>query len=328
MVTPEQPEPLELARTVLIRTGGAESNVAMYLAGLGHCVEWVSRLGDDPLGRRVLGDVSSAGVGTALVEIDALAPTGVYFKDPAPDGTAVYYYRRGSAASAMSVKLLAPLLRRPPRLLHLSGITPALSEACGSMMSELLGGRYLEGVPVSFDVNFREGLWPRAAAAPRLAELAQHADIVFVGLDEARVLWGAGSPREVRALLDRPSVVVVKDGPVGATAFHDGAIELVAALGVEVREPVGAGDAFAAGWLSGFLRGLPHRQRLRLGHLVAARALSSTADHVELPSGPWFEAELWASEAEWAAAASRAAPTGVGNGTERTADGRVEPSRG
>ena len=301
MVTPARTEPLEEADGFALRAGGAESNVAMYLAGLGHRVGWVSRLGNDPLGRRVLREVSAAGVDTALVELDEAAPTGVFFKDPGRDVTRVYYYRANSAASLMDLRLLAPVLTTPPLLVHLTGITPALSASCDSMISQLLVELAHGATTVSFDVNFREGLWPPHKAAPRLLELAQEADVVFVGFDEANTLWGVSTPEELRALMDRPGFLVVKDGGVGATVLHAQGREFVPALEVEVHEPVGAGDAFAAGWLSGLLRGLPHAQRLRLGHLLASLALSSTADHLALPAGEWQEAALAATEAEWVA---------------------------
>jgi 2-dehydro-3-deoxygluconokinase len=300
LVTPEQPEPLESAHTIVIRAGGAESNVAMYLATLGHRVGWVSRLGDDPLGRRVLRDVAATGVDTSFVEFDEDAPTGVYFKDPGTDSTRVFYYRRGSAASLMSATLLEPVVRRSPQLLHLTGITPALSQECNDMMNELVPRFRRGGTAISFDVNFRPGLWSRSTAATRLIELAQQADIVFVGLDEARDLWGAGTPQELRPLIDRPRVLVVKNGGVGATVYHEDGTEFVPSLKLTVREPVGAGDAFAAGWLSGLLRDLPHGQRLRLGHLVASIALRSTADHQALPTGPLLQAALSSDDADWA----------------------------
>jgi 2-dehydro-3-deoxygluconokinase len=303
MVAPVKPEPLEEASEFALHTGGAESNVAMYLAGLGHRVSWVSRLGDDPLGRRVLRDITQAGVDTSLVELDALAATGVYFKDPRPGGTRVFYYRRGSAASYMSPKTLEPLVASPPRVLHVSGITPALSSTCAQMMDEAFrllgspGGASL----VSFDVNYRPALWSPAEAAPALLRLARQASTVFVGLDEAQQLWGAKSAEELRELLPPPATLVVKDGPAGATEFAGAEEHFVASLPVEVSEPVGAGDAFAAGWLSGWLRGAPSMQRLRLGHLLAAAALSSTADHQAPPPPDLVSVALSVDEQAWAA---------------------------
>ncbi|MCW2741258.1 MAG: 2-keto-3-deoxygluconate kinase [Blastococcus sp.] len=300
MVTPSPGGRLDAASSFLLRPGGAESNVAMYLAGLGHRAAWLSRVGDDPLGRLILSEVAAAGVDISLVEVSGTEPTGVYFKDPQPEGTRVHYYRRGSAASTMG----SDLLRRVPRsdlpLLHATGITPALSEQCRLLVRHLLTDRpFGPGTTVSFDVNYRPALWQDGSAAGELLALARAADIVFVGLDEAGTLWNARTAEDVRALLPEPSVVVVKDGAVEASAFHRDGTERVSALRVEVVEPVGAGDAFAAGWLSGMLSGRGHTERLRLGHLVAGAALRSTGDHATLPARETLLAALALDDAGW-----------------------------
>lgn len=298
MVAPQRAEPLEMATTMLICPGGAESNVAMYLADLGHRVAWLSRLGDDPLGRRVLKDIAATGVDTSLVEFDPTAPTGVYFKDPGPDQTRVFYYRKGSAASLMDAQIVATALCERPRVVHLTGITPALSADCRAMTSALFTAARAEGTKVSFDVNFRPGLWTSTAAASPLLELARLADVVFVGTDEAAALWGLDDLDGLRQLLPRP-VVVVKDGRNGATVLHAGGRQFVPSLKVAVCERIGAGDAFAAGWLSGLLRDLPHGQRLKLGHIAAGRALSSTADYLALPCNEWIAAALELDDTAW-----------------------------
>jgi len=301
MVTPAGPAPLEHAEHLVVRVGGAESNVAMYLADLGHRAAWVSRLGDDPFGRLVRRLVSSAGVNCSAVATDGVAPTGVYFKDPDPAGTRVYYYRAGSAGSRLDATVLDhPVLARA-RVLHLSGITPALSPTCRELVERALYARPVEHARISFDVNFRPTLWTDDAGST-LQKLANAADLVFVGRDEAETLWGVSELPSIRRLLPDPEVIVVKDGPVGASAMTgDGTTVFEPALRVELVEPVGAGDAFAAGYLSAALRGLDLSQRLRMGHLVAAHALTVTADHTTLPGRPWFDERLAATAQEWSA---------------------------
>jgi sugar/nucleoside kinase (ribokinase family) len=191
--------------------------------------------------------------------------------------TRVYYYRAGSAASRLGPETPVP----PAALTHLSGITPALSGSCAALVDRLLSERRC-----SFDVNYRPGLWTVNSAAPALLDLAARASIVFVGLDEAQTLWGVSSAADVRALLPRPSVLVVKDGAVGATSFHPGRTDFVPTPPVEVTEPVGAGDAFAAGYLAGLLRFFPETERLALGHRVAAAALAVTGDVAALAARP------------------------------------------
>ncbi|MER7183514.1 sugar kinase [Streptomyces hyaluromycini] len=330
--------------------GGAESNVACALAAAGHAVRWVSRVGADGFGDHLVETVASYGVDVSSVGRDPLRPTGVYFRtagDRATEAHEVAYYRAGSAASAMSAATVDLAAARAGRILHLSGITAALSEGCLGLLRELTapaGGRPV----VSFDVNYRAGLWTDPEAAAVLLDLARCADLVFVGEDEAEEAWGVtGGPSAIRELLPEPEVLVVKQGGVGATAFVSGAgawglvaptrrqpqikyspaplkasapgsraagAARVGAGGppsgggtpqarasetpppapshgtfepaptVDVVAPVGAGDAFAAGFLSGTLRGLPVGQTLRLGHLFAAAALTTPADLAPPPA--------------------------------------------
>lgn len=286
--------------------GGAESNVACMLAAAGHSARWVSRVGADGFGDHLVETIGSYGVDVSAVRRDPARPTGVYFRtagDRATDAHEVAYYRAGSAASAMAVGAVDEAALRACRVLHLSGITAALSGDCLALLRALTAPR--PGRPlVSFDVNFRPGLW-RDADGPRvLLELARRADLVFVGDDEAREAWGLHGGRAVREALPEPETVVVKHGADGATAYDrnadgprnaDGlqgyadadAYDLRGGVGratfvpapeVDVVAHVGAGDAFAAGFLSATLRGLPVRDRLRHGHLMAAAALTVPGD--------------------------------------------------
>jgi 2-dehydro-3-deoxygluconokinase len=280
LIAPDPPLPLSHAQRLVLSQAGAESNVAISLARLGTRVQWCSRLGDDVLGRRVAAEVAAAGAGTELVAFNAGAPTGLMLKDPGALGTSVLYYRAGSAASTMDETDVERALAPAPRLLHLSGITAALSASCSRAVDLALDRARGAGVEVSVDVNFRAALWPdREAAAARLRRMAQGADLVFVGMDEANVLWGTATAGDVRSVLDAPRVLVIKDGERTACSFEHGAQVVVAALPVDVLEPVGAGDAFAAGWLHGYLTGMTPVERLRLGHLAAAAALGSVTDH-------------------------------------------------
>ena len=134
------------------------------------------------------------------------------------------------------------------------------------------------GAIVSVDVNYRAALWSVDIASTELLKLGQLADVLFVGLDEARTVWGVETPGDIRALLPDVTRVVVKNDAVGAVEFEGDQQVFVASLPVEVVEPVGAGDAFAAGYLSGLLQGLPSEQRLLLGHQRAAQTLISVTD--------------------------------------------------
>lgn len=218
---------------------------------------------------------------TSSVVFDSEARTGVYFKDP---GLGVHYYRRDSAAARMDVGMLPRIPLGQTRIVHLSGITPALSPGCAELVDAVIAEAARLHVLISFDVNYRPGLWPVAEAAPTIARIAAACDLVFVGRDEAQALWGTATPAEMRALLPQPRRLVVKDGEVGATEFMGrGTRTFVPALPVEVLEAVGAGDAFAAGYLSGMLRHGSSEGSLLLGHRLAARALGTLSDGVVIP---------------------------------------------
>ncbi|MFZ3595276.1 sugar kinase [Streptomyces sp. BH104] len=280
-VTPADGEGLEHSRELRLAVAGAESTVAQYLADLGHEAAWVSRVGDDPFGRRIVAAVASRGVDVAGVLADPAAPTGVYFKDPGPDGTRVHYYRAGSAASRMTAADADRVDLTGVRLLHLTGITPALSDGCAELVDALVRRAADSGTLVSFDVNYRPALWSsRDKAAYALLALARRADVVLVGRDEAETLWDTVTAEDVRDHLAARGTLVVKDGDVGATEFTATGGEFVAAPAVDVVEAVGAGDAFAAGYLSGLLKGAPPAERLALGHRLAGRTLRSIEDYV------------------------------------------------
>jgi 2-dehydro-3-deoxygluconokinase len=301
-LAPTPPGSLDRAEELRLSVAGAESNVAMYLADLGVPVAWVSALGDDAFGRRVRAAVAAAGVDVTGVRTDPRRPSGLLVKDPGPAGSRVHYYRAGSAASALGPGVLDDERVRSAALVHLSGVTPALSPSCRQLVERALATPADERpYAVSFDVNHRPALWPEGAAAEVLRDLADRADITFVGLDEARDLWGAGlQPADVRRLLKGPRILVVKDGGRAAHAFgEEGRGVVVPALRTPVVEPVGAGDAFAAGFLAGLLRGGDLRRALRLGHVTAASALRVTADHGPLPDTGEIERLLGLAEAEW-----------------------------
>lgn len=269
---------LASASEASVGLAGAESNVTAGLAAAGHRVAWASRVGDDPLGTRITDELARRGV-DLWVERDAEAPTGVMFKDPGAEGSSVHYYRRDSAASRMAPGFLPVERLAGVRIVHTTGITPALSASCREMVDRLFEDARAAGALVSFDVNDRRALWSLEDAAATLARLADAADIAFVGRDEAERIWGTTTAADIRAHLPNCALLVVKDGDVGATAFAgDDEPVFVPAPVVDVVEPVGAGDAFASGFLAATLEGRPLSERLSAGHAAAARVLMIAAD--------------------------------------------------
>lgn len=315
VLVPEQAGPLEDAETFRRGVGGAESNVACGLAALDVPAAWISRVGADGFGRLIITQLAERGVDTSAVAVDPHRATGLYVKEIGRDGhSKLHYYRSDSAASMLSPESLdtpeATALLDGARLVHLSGITAALGYRAGRdggrRLVESVFDRRRPGQLVSFDLNWRPGLWHRLTddaeqPAAILADLANRADVVLLGADEAEALFGTDDPQRLRALLPDPRVLVVKDSGHRVTAFDDEGVVTEPALAVKVVEPIGAGDAFAAGYLAGLLRGYDQRRRLRLGHVCAASVLMVDGDHGTPPTPDQLDALLACTPSQWAA---------------------------
>lgn len=277
LLVPDPPAAPDQAETFRRHIGGAESNVAVHLARTGRRTVWLSALGDDAFGRFVQGRLAEERV-VCDVRTVAERGTGVYFKELQTDGTTVRYYRSGSAASTLDATDAGTALTWEPKVIHTSGITAALSPGAERCVTALLDTEG-DGL-VSFDVNYRP-LLHGDHNAELLLSLARRADIVFCGVDEAHALWGCRDVDDVRALLTGPDTVVVKQGADGATGFRGERRMHQPALPVTVVDAVGAGDAFAAGYLDGVLSHADVRQCLLRGVTLARQALTVPGDLAE-----------------------------------------------
>ncbi|HET6299040.1 MAG TPA: sugar kinase [Kribbella sp.] len=304
MLAAETGAPLEDVETFRRSVGGAECNVAGGLAALDIPTGWISRLGADGFGRHVLRDLAARGVEVGGVEDDPVRPTGLYVKHTIGGRTRMHYYRSGSAAAAMDAGFLdRPAVRNRlvgAELVHTTGITAAISATAAALLDRLAALRDTLGFTLSVDLNWRPALWRDTDPAP-LWRLLRAADVVLIGADEAMLFAGTSDPARLRELLGPRSTIVLKSDAHVALALEPGGRRTeVPALSVEVVEPVGAGDAFAAGYLAGTLQGLPMEQRLRLGHLSAAAVLAVPDDHAAPPEPAVRRALLSCSDEDWA----------------------------
>ena len=271
---------------LVIGTGGAEGNVAIGLARLGIPVTWLGRVGDDAFGRRVVRELRAECV-DAIAPVDADAPTGLLVKStPAPGRTDVIYHRTGSAGSRLARTDLEGIDIAAYALVHVTGITPALSASASDAVDVLVGRARDAGVPVSFDVNHRSRLWPDLSAAiERYRSLAARADVVFAGEDEAAMLVGhPAEPAELARAIAAlgPGEVVVKLGADGALACSKSGsgvgVHHRDAERVPVVDTVGAGDAFVAGYLAERIAGEPVEVRLKTAVRTGAAACMHAGD--------------------------------------------------
>lgn len=273
---------LETSTELAVSIGGTESNVCVALSRLGLSTAWISALPESALGRKIAGELRRHGVDVGHVVWRDDVRAGLYFMETGaqPRPTRVMYDRAGSAVATLDPNDLDTSIVARASALHLTGITPALSGTCAEICRRLLHAAASAGVAVVVDVNYRSLLWTPEEAASGIAPLLESADLLFCGASDAATIWGiTGDPEEIgQALLDRSgaNLAVVTLGADGACAVRrDGGCWLQGSLPVEIIDPVGAGDAFAAGFLHEWL-GDPEDVHAALRSGVALAALSMT----------------------------------------------------
>lgn len=272
---------------VRLDTGGAESNVAIGVARAGVPARWIGRVGADPAGERVVADIASQGVDVIAIEDPAHA-TGIMMKERLADGrTRVTYHRRGSAGAALTRDDVPPGVVEAADVLHVTGITLAISTSARLATLDAVRRARAAGVAVSFDVNHRPKLIDERTARDAYREVVRHADVVFAGDDEARLLLDVPERPDDEEFLARGlaamarGTAVVKLGSRGAVAVVDGELLHRGPTPVVVVDPVGAGDAFVAAWLAATIDDDPPARRL--DRAADAGALACTVE------GDWHE---------------------------------------
>ncbi len=282
LFTPDTEGPLRYVSGFQKTVGGAESNLAIALTRLGHQVGWISRLGNDEFGLFVRNFIRGEGVDTSKVSFDEKLPTAVFFKEKLSAGDPkIYYYRKLSAASGLTPDDLDEEYIKQAAYLHVTGITPALSETCKQTVLEAIRLAKANGLKVVFDPNLRLKLWSEQEAAKTLMEIAALSDIVLPGIDEGELMTGHNEEKKVaeELLENGADVVVIKLGAAGAYYAAKGEADYVEGYKVDrIIDTVGAGDGFAAGFISGQLRGWTLAESVKLGNRIGAYALSVAGD--------------------------------------------------
>lgn len=287
LFTPRSKGLMRYAGDFSAKIAGAESNVAIGLARLGHKSAWISRLGNDEFGKKILSFIRGEGVDVSEVRFDSTAGTGLYFKEElTAEEIRVQYYRKFSAASRMTPDELNEAFIQRAQYVHLTGITPALSKSCYETVKKVIDIAKKNGVTVVFDPNLRRKLWMKDEAKKVFLDIASQSDIVLPGITEGEFLFGKHDPEQLaQHFYDKgASLVVLKLGEKGAYYLSAEDKGFVPGFHVDhVVDPIGAGDGFAAGLLSGLLDELPLRQAVERGTAVGALVTMVPGDIEGLP---------------------------------------------
>jgi 2-dehydro-3-deoxygluconokinase len=297
LLTPNSGKSIENSALLDASFGGAESNVAIGLARLGHRSGWFSQLGDDPFGVKILKKIQGEGVDVSRVRLNPNGATGFMLREQVYGKNAVYYYRKNSAASQMQPDAVDEDYIKDAQFLHITGITPALSESCMNTVFHAAALAKKHGVKVCFDPNLRLKLWDIEQARAVVLELAKQADYFLPGLDEMKLLLDTESTDEVMQFMcDLGATSVIKGGSGTTYLVEQNKIkEITYQHSDHVVDTVGAGDGFCAGFISGLLRGFRHEEAVRLGNLVGSMVVQEHGDWEALPTWKQVDIQMNAS---------------------------------
>lgn len=276
--------PLELSSRLDMHIAGSESNVLAILAQLGHACSWTSSLPDNALGRLVANQFRLRGIDLSGVVWRENGRVGTYFVEMVapPRPIQVIYDRQDSCVSQLTAAQIDWDALLDTRLLHLTGISPALSESCRAIVAEAVARAREAGVPISFDVNFRGKLWSSAEAAAFLLPLLSGTALLFCAKRDAELFGITGSAENVVMQLaekTQAQQIVVSNGAKGVIGWDGQQVIRQPVYKTTIIDALGAGDALAGGVIHGWLAD-DFARGLQMGAALAAMALSQVGDMV------------------------------------------------
>jgi len=256
--------------------GGTESNTLVSLAKLGFSTGWISRLGADEFGYNIRDFIRGHGVDVSRVVFDGEAPTGIFFVEKnANDETRSFYYRKGSAASRMSEAGLDMNYIAEHKILHLTGITPILSDSCRRMTTSLIHMAREKGMIISFDPNLRLRMASIETFREIINPLLESIDIFLPSDKELMMMMNTRNLEEaIEGARDAgQNHMVIKLGDRGSLLVKDGARHQQPAFSFKrVVSSMAAGDAFNAGYLAAILKSFGDTRALKLANCMGALA--------------------------------------------------------
>ncbi|MEA5010345.1 MAG: sugar kinase [Angelakisella sp.] len=299
----QQEGAFEDVESYLLCNCGAEFNVAVGLARLQHKVGYFTKLGDDPFAKKIVKMMNQEKINTDLIQYSDEHPTGFMLKGKVSSGNPhIFYFRKNSAASTLCGDDIEKLDFSAYDSIHMTGITPALSNATKEATERLLNKAKQHHMLYSFDPNLRPQLWPDTESmCSYINNLASKCDIFFPGVEEAHVLIGTTDAEKIaKTYMDAGAkAVVVKLGAQGAYYATSQDSGYVAGYPVDkVIDTVGAGDGFAVGVLSALKENLSMEEAVRRGNAIGAIQVMSVGDNDGLPTREELQAFM-AGEKIW-----------------------------
>lgn len=272
-----------------LAVAGAEFNVAVGTARLGHQVTYMTKLGNDPFGKRIITVLNENKIGNEFVSFSDTHKTGFMLKSKVSKGDPdIFYFRAGSAASTLSVADVEKINMKNYSYIHLTGILPALSENTRQAVYLMFKKARTAGLTISFDPNLRPQLWPsEKIMRDTVNDMASLADIVLPGTAEGKVLMGSDDPKKINDFYRKngAKTVVTKCGAGGAFVTDNDENYMVKGYKADkVVDTVGAGDGFAVGIITGLMEKLPLKEAVRRGNAIGAIQVMSRGDNEGLPS--------------------------------------------
>lgn len=289
MFTAEEEGPLEKVELFRRSLAGAEVNVCTGLTRLGHKVEYVTKLGEDPLGKYVKNFLNREGIGTEFITFDSIYKTGTMLKSKVSSGDPVTaYYRKGSAFSHMTAEDIDKINFDGVSLVHVTGIPPALSLSCREATYRLMERAKENNCYITFDPNLRPALWESEEVMIKVInELASKCDLILPGISEGLILTGSSESEKIADFYQKLGVkdVIIKEGSKGAYVRNGS--ESFRQKGFKVKkvvDTVGAGDGFAVGIISGKLENLDIKESVVRANAIGAIQVTFVSDNEGLPT--------------------------------------------